>query len=523
MEIRATNSICRNSLEQIQVIVMENHGFVLDSNGILWAWGDNSLGLLGDGTYITRDESVKIMEDVLSIQVFNFNEYRNMFQGDPPLPYINIIRDIRIFIITADNKLWAWGNNHFGQLGDGTYEDRNTPVLIMNNVAYVSSVRRRTFAITTDMSLYGWGLSSGFTVGYGNYLGDGTDISRNAPVWIMDNVATIHPGWDDTFAITTDGALYGWGRNISGRLGIGTNRSASSPMHIMDSVAGVFRSSSYTLAVCSDGGLYVWGNLRGSIICPDCETAIWWNAVESSGVCLNCGFCVFENEIELPQIWGREFSTFGTPHPVRIMEGVARIYDRVETNTSLLLKMDGTLWRFTNMEMCIVNVFTPVHLLDGVQSVIRDGARNGRIYAITTNGVLYGWVGWSGQNTPAKIMEGVESVHPTMARTFAITNSGELYGWGRINLGAGELMGSTKPIQIMDSVLSISTHTIFRSGGEVTDGNGTNIALRTDGSLWIWQSIRLISKSDYYTFQNDERCFPTKFIEGIFPSDVVLF
>ena len=75
--------------------------------------------------------------------------------------------------ITYDNTLWAWGSNYSshrihifgmviespapGLLGDGTDEDSNVPVMIMENIASVSADRRHTLAVTTDGYLLAWG------------------------------------------------------------------------------------------------------------------------------------------------------------------------------------------------------------------------------------------------------------------------------------------------------------------------------------------------------------------------------
>ena len=128
--------------------------------------------------------------------------------------------------ITSDNTLWAWGQNFVGQLGDGTTEDRLSPVPIMEGVIYAtiapttanSSVMesQRSFAITEKGTLWGWGINR---IGQ---LGDGTDEPRLAPVHILDNVVYIASnyymshwnGWIDfvnTFAVTACGALWAWG------------------------------------------------------------------------------------------------------------------------------------------------------------------------------------------------------------------------------------------------------------------------------------------------------------------------
>jgi alpha-tubulin suppressor-like RCC1 family protein len=83
--------------------------------------------------------------------------------------------------VKTDGSLWCWGNNFYGQLGDGTNTSRNTPVQIMSSgVSSVSLGGDHTCAVKTDGSLWCWG--------YNNYgqLGDGSAGWKNTPVYIMN-------------------------------------------------------------------------------------------------------------------------------------------------------------------------------------------------------------------------------------------------------------------------------------------------------------------------------------------------
>jgi alpha-tubulin suppressor-like RCC1 family protein len=157
--------------------------------------------------------------------------------------------------IQNDSSLWAWGENNFGQLGDGTTVYRNSPVKIMENVRQVSVGWQRTMAVSEDNVLWAWGSNDG-------KLGDGTETDRHSPVRILDDVLyVVAANWDGgaSFAIRTDGSLYGWGRNDFGCVGDGTNQDRLSPVKIMDDVVYVMTGDFVTAAVQSDGSLYVWG------------------------------------------------------------------------------------------------------------------------------------------------------------------------------------------------------------------------------------------------------------------------
>ena len=61
------------------------------------------------------------------------------------------------FAIKNDGSLWAWGYNEYGQLGDGTTENKSAPVKIMDDVTAVSAGLLHSFAIKSDGSLWAWG------------------------------------------------------------------------------------------------------------------------------------------------------------------------------------------------------------------------------------------------------------------------------------------------------------------------------------------------------------------------------
>ena len=159
--------------------------------------------------------------------------------------------------IKSDSTLWAWGNNQYGQLSDGTTTNKSTPVQIGsdNDWVKVAATAQSTIAIKTDGSLWAWGDNT-----YGQ-LGDGTTTNKNIPIRIGTDI-----DWDlvsvsdHTIAIKNSGYLWAWGVNSSGQLGDGTNTNRYSPVSIGGNndwkkvVAG-----SHTIALKSDGSLWAWG------------------------------------------------------------------------------------------------------------------------------------------------------------------------------------------------------------------------------------------------------------------------
>jgi len=118
---------------------------VITSDGVLWGWGynqhgqlgngttDNIIGQLHDGTNPNFPFPARIMEDVI---------------------YVSAIGN-RTMAITSDNVLWGWGSNWGGQLSDSTTENFLYPIRIKDDVIAISAGAGYTMAITLDGSLWG--------------------------------------------------------------------------------------------------------------------------------------------------------------------------------------------------------------------------------------------------------------------------------------------------------------------------------------------------------------------------------
>lgn len=140
------------------IAVGSDHTMAIKTDGTLWAWGYNAYGELGDGTRENRPFPVKIMNTVASVSAgagrtaaimtdgtlwawgCSYLGWRN---GDDDLSPVKIMDNassvsvgtFHIMAIKADGTLWAWGGNEYGQLGDGTKENRLSPVKIMGTAA----------------------------------------------------------------------------------------------------------------------------------------------------------------------------------------------------------------------------------------------------------------------------------------------------------------------------------------------------------------------------------------------------
>ena len=403
------------------------------------------------------------------------------------------------FVLTENGSLWAWGNNQYGKLGDGTTTNRYLPVQpILKNVAelYPQS-SGHTFALKEDGSLWGWERN------WNGRLGAGNDESAYpTPIQILDNVEEIFPHERHSFALTTDGKLWGWGRNNHGQVGDGTTSNRFEPVEIeLNNVDKIIPGDNNTFALLNDNTLWAWGNNRYGKL--------------GDGTATN------------------------RTQPVKIMENIKAVYPQ-EKHT-IAHRMDQTLWSWGynwygqlgngNNE----NQYSPVQVnLDEVAEVYVEKSH---AYAVQEDGSLWAWGNnWYGQlgdgsisnrHRPIQIpLENITEIHPQQHHAFAVKEDGSLWGWGRnwdgrigsnssahVQSSPEKIAENIERAFIKDthalaldsqgSALSWSNNNSSPLGGTTDETNNPSklelknvqkiypqenhaFALKNDGSLWAW-------------------------------------
>lgn len=162
--------------------------------------------------------------------------------------------------LDQDGTLACWGDNRYGQLGDGTTQDRSEPVVVSALADVVEvAIRDHACARQRDGSLWCWGRND-----HGQ-VGDGTRRARHEPVRVAVDVATFAIGRAHTCAVGTDGGVRCWGRNGRGELGLGSrgrsHRHPSAVAGLDQAVARLASSATarHTCALEVDGSVRCWG------------------------------------------------------------------------------------------------------------------------------------------------------------------------------------------------------------------------------------------------------------------------
>lgn len=145
------------------------HFLVIKSDSTAWAWGLNNRGQLGDGSNLDKYNLVPIDFGYAAVSAGGIGFFNSFYGGYP---------DCHSLALTINGTLKAWGANFYGQLGDGSNGDRNTPVQIGSGYAAISAGGKHSLALKTDGTLWAWGDN------YAGQLGDGTNEKKNTPVQI---------------------------------------------------------------------------------------------------------------------------------------------------------------------------------------------------------------------------------------------------------------------------------------------------------------------------------------------------
>ncbi|SHI97003.1 dockerin type I domain-containing protein [Clostridium intestinale] len=460
--------------------------------------------------------------------------------------------------IDINDRLWMWGNNSTGGLGDGTTTSKGVPVEVMNQVKEVSAGDRFTVAIKNDNTLWAWGFN------YRGQIGDGTGGVSGAykvsPTKVMDNVKHVYAGMGSVYAIKLDDSLWAWGDNQTGQVGDGTidgsNKIKINPVKIMDDVKEVSAGNFFAAAIKNDGSLWTWGNNSdgqlgdGTLVSKPNPVKVMDN-VEKIFAGSNSIFAI-KNGGEL-YAWGGNYvgqlgaSIRDTTVPTKIMEDIKEV--AVGSFHSLILKKDGTLWGCgRNNEGQLGNGIsiggrTPKRIMDNIKSVSAKDRHslalkeNGEIWSWGYNGygelgngttsykispdktsltdikdiesslgeannmliksddTLWAWGVYQSFGEPNKIMEDVKMVSPGIWHKLVIKNDSTLWSWGENQYG--ELGDGTRTNR--SEPLKIMDKVLVAS-----TGTSSSFAVKEDGTLWSWGEnwhgkLGIGKKGDYYT------------------------
>ena len=173
----------------------------------------------------------------------------------------------------AARTLLDWGNNAFGELGDGMsglsspYSDVPVKVKLPAGTTVLAAAAGcdHGLALTSAGRVLAWGDNNE------DQLGDGSTTSRDTPVQVKlpagTKITAISAGCYHSLALTSAGRVLAWGYNASGQLGNGSTTSRDTPVTIATSPGGppvgkvtaLSAGCNHSLALTSRGVVLAWG------------------------------------------------------------------------------------------------------------------------------------------------------------------------------------------------------------------------------------------------------------------------
>lgn len=245
----------------ISLYVSQDTAYVIDQQGRLWGWGDNSTGELAqDPTLLNNAQTPQLIaSDVISIQSVH------------PMGS----QDGSVAILKSDHSLWMWGENERGSVGNGTTDFTFTPSKILDNVKKVDlQDGPAVFALTLEDDWFVWG--------YNNYqmLGitsaDNT-ITQPTEATALANFESIASYRYSSWTIYNND-LYVWGANDNRQfqwLDPTEGNQIDTPTLMLEDIAEANITLSNSYALSSNGNYYFWNYETTRLVRNDVSKALF--------------------------------------------------------------------------------------------------------------------------------------------------------------------------------------------------------------------------------------------------------
>jgi alpha-tubulin suppressor-like RCC1 family protein len=367
--------------------------------------------------------------------------------------------DQHVLAARPDGVTWTWGQNVYGQLGDGTTTPRLQPVIVggITGVRAVAAGASHSLALAADETLWAWG------AGYSGQLGHGGSSNRSWPVAVtgLSSVVAVAAGANHSVAVKADGTVWAWGANNQGQLGDGTTTQRLAPVQVvgLTGVLALAAGGSSTLAVKADGTVWAWGN-------------------NGNG-----------------QLGDGTTTSRLTPVVVTGLTGITAV--AAGAFHALALRGDGTVlaWGFNGQgrlgDGTTTQRLTPV-AVQGLAGIARVAAGGSHSLAADTSGGVWAWGdnsygqlgdGTTTSRTLAALVAGLpEMVAVTAGQSsaHALAGDGTIWSWGRNTggqLGDGTTIDRMVPVAISGPGFSwtVATPTLSLAAGRYTTAQSVTV------------------------------------------------
>ena len=337
-------------------------------------------------------------------------------------------------LVKPDGKVFAWGGNDHGQLGDGTVVDSATGVTVANVIGITAVAANHSFsmALRDDGTVWTWGSNE-----WGQ-LGDGTYDSRPVPAQVsgLGGIVAISAGSMHALALKNDGTVWTWGSNDNFRLGDGTAIDRVTPRSVpgLTAIVAIAAGELNNAGVSRDGSIWRWGVIPGLDRGAETAGALDPRRTRSKHGMSGASARMKEGD-HMPGV------------PSRIFELAGARSVAVGLHNLLVLKNDGTIWIAGENDVGQLGDetknanWTSLAQVTGLTGVVAIAARSENLLALQADGTAWEW----GSSAGLSVISGAfESARPQLVprlvdvvaiatggdNNFAVRRDGTGAGWG---------------------------------------------------------------------------------------------
>jgi len=314
----------------------------------------------------------------------------------------------------AAANLWAWGDNRYTQLGDGTTTGRLVPTQIGgigDLIAIDGGGSLHTVALRSDGTVWVWGDDAS--------TGTRTEVPAQMPG--ISSVTAVAGGTYHTLALKSDGTVWAWGDGWLGMLGNGTFERSLAPVQVigLSNIQDIDAGIGFSLASGKDGSVWAWGeNDRGAL-----------------GI----------------EMWPKLNA------PVRI-DGLSEVIDVAAGGyNSYALKADGTVWawgwnRYGQSGTTGVECSPVPGRVPGIDHATAISAGVYDCLALKSDGTVWAWGATFGKPAQVSGLASIVGIAAGDHHALAVDSEGSVWAWGSNNsegqLGNGAASASLGPTRL---------------------------------------------------------------------------
>lgn len=494
------------------------HALAVKDGGTVWAWGQNASGELGNGTNITTGSPVQVLKadgspltgitDVRAGRYFSIALDKNSgkvwtwgyvwgtassessryavpvsgFGSENPAIAIEAKDDFSL-ALTGDGRVWTWGANYIGELGNGTillgnYSTPTRPASIINDIVGISSGGSSGFAFDKDGRIWSWGASwmSGFEGAIRTMLPAVVTTDINGQPFGDVKELSLNSGGDICMALKNDGSVWLAGRSTYADLADKTNIATALFFQVpgIPNITKVSFGQTYALAIDDSQNVWTWGDdisFNGSSFGPA-------KIKNSSGQILGNITSIAAGRVHALALdgsghvwaWGYNYAgqvgngnqNSGAVSVTQVLDVSGQPFANVVEisgggNFSLARQSDGSVWTWG------AGTTHPTKI-SSLSNIIAISAGDAHSVALDSNHGVWTWgdnsagqmgstaVGQSSVSTPVQISQfnagaQVVSVRAYKGFSLALRSDGTVWGWGKVPQKLG-VTQSTVPFQL---------------------------------------------------------------------------